>query len=459
MTSTYYPLDKKERSLPDTPQSPYCTTMPHPAPAPVPAPPALRNSTSSCSRSSGRNIPITAPSPFTNNPFFSSSSSSPSCNKAQPAVARTPSHCSSSSTATTTTTSSSSSSSCSSRSQRSLDKANYKAQKKLLKDQARSAKREARFAKHEARVQAKEAKTARSLSHRQAKELSHEIKHQAKQFKHEIKHQCKELKRELKYRHEHNQYGDGQQHQGYSVPAVPSVPSVPSCVSPPLQLVQAQPALYGYAAQPILPQPSAPEIPFLVYNYPTAPSSSSSYPCKTRHGRQNRSHYSHTHSGYYSASPVRMVHNVIERTLTGVSEHLQQQVRNLQQERQQQRPTVLVAPAPLPAPMIQPTTLYSAPPTPATQQQSGSEKQVGPQDPMLIYSMSNMSLDSSSTSSSSSAPSSASSASRPLHAMPVPHAIPRPDLAQEQEYEKEEEDSSLPPPSYEASVAHSTRRA
>ncbi|KAF9295951.1 hypothetical protein BGZ88_001053 [Linnemannia elongata] len=411
MTSPYFQLDKKERMLPDTPQSPYYQ------------PPQQQT---------GLNIPTSAPSPF-NNAFFSSSSSS-SSSPAQPAATRTcvttrtPSHCS---------TSSSSSSSCSSsRTARAEEKAAYKAQKRILKDQAN-------VAKQQARSHAKQLKAERSLTHRQEKDLRHEIKHQAKQFKHEIKHQCKELKKELKHQHHANKYG-GQSYAAPSVPSVPSAPrapSLPSYVSPPQQLVQSQP--YGFYPQPVphlVPSPLNQDM--------------TVYSCchgKTRHGR-----YCHHHGPL----PVRLVHNVINRALTGVSNHLEQQVRNLQQERQQRaqhRPTITVAPAPLlPTPTATPVTQYRPPlgPPPASTV-SGGDKQVGPQDPMLIYSMSNMSLGSSSPSSSPAA-SSSSSSSNPMPAMPIPHAIPRPDLVQH-EQDQEEEDNAVPPPSYEASV--STRRA
>ncbi|KAG9063909.1 hypothetical protein KI688_004023 [Linnemannia hyalina] len=399
MTSPFFQLDKKERMLPDTPYY---------------QPPQQQT---------GLNIPTSEPSPF-NNAFFSSSSA-----PAQPATrtcatTRTPSHCSTSSSCSST-----------SRNARAEDKAAYKAQKRILKDQAN-------HAKQQARSDAKQLKAERSLTQRQEKDLRHEIKHQAKQFKHEIKHQCKELKKELKHQHHAHKYG----RQSYAVPSVPSVPgapSVPSYASPPSQLVQSQP--YGFYPQPVPVLVSSPLNQDLTV-----------YDCsrgRTRYGQHYR-HHTHHHNG--GPHPVRLVHSVISRALTGVSNHLEQQVRHLQQERQQheqQRTTVTVAPAPLLAtststPVMQYRPPAGPPPAPVV---SGGDSKVGLQDPMLVYSMSNMSLGSSSSSSPAS-----SSSSRPLPAMPVPHAIPRPDLVQ-QDQEQEEEDNAVPPPSYEDSF--STRRA
>ncbi|KAF9143850.1 hypothetical protein BGX30_014602 [Mortierella sp. GBA39] len=321
---------------------------------------------------------------------------------------------------------------------RAEDKAAYRAQKRILKDQAN-------HAKQQARSDAKQLKAERSLTQRQEKDLRHEIKHQAKQIKHEIKHQCKELKKELKHQHHANKYG----RQSYAVPSVSSVPgapSQPSYASPPSQLVQSQP--YGLYPQPVPVLVSSPLNQDLTV-----------YDCsrgRTRHGHHYRHHYSHTQHHSSGLLPVRLVHNVISRALTGVSHHLEQQVRHLQQERQQheqQRTTITVAPAPLLAnststPVMQYRPPVGPPPAPMV---SGDDRKVGPQDPMLVYSMSNMSLGSSSSSSPAS-----SSSSRPLPAMPVPHAIPRPDLVQ-QDQEQEEEDNAAPPPSYEDSF--STRRA
>ncbi|KAF9540145.1 hypothetical protein EC957_004621 [Mortierella hygrophila] len=405
MTSPFFQLDKKERMLPDTPYY---------------QPPQQQT---------GLNIPTSEPSPF-NDAFFSSSSAS-----APPAI-RT--------CATTRTTShySTSSSSCSStyRNTRAEDKAAYKAQKRILKDQAN-------LAKQQARSDAKQLKAERSLTQRQEKDLRHEIKHQAKQFKHEIKHQCKELKKELKHQHHAYKYG-GQSYAVPSVPSVPGAPSVSSYASPPSQLVQSQP--HGFYPQPVPVLVSSPLNQDLTV-----------YDCsrgRARHGCHNRHYYSHTQHHNGGPLPVRLVHNVISRALTGVSNHLEQQVRHLQQERQQheqQRTTVTVAPAPLLATSTSTPVMQYHPPAgpPPAPMVSGGDRKVGLQDPMLVYSMSNMSLGSSS---SSSPASSSSSSSRPLPAMPVPHAIPRPDLVQ-QDQEQEEEDNAVPPPSYEDSF--STRRA
>ncbi|KAF9931946.1 hypothetical protein FBU30_009241 [Linnemannia zychae] len=388
MTSTYYPLDKKEKTLPDTPQSPYYNNS-------VPAAPQME-----------MNIPTSAPSPFNSGLFASAS-------------ARRPQACS----ATRTPSSSSSSSSSSSCSARKQEKEAYKAQKRLLKDQARAAK-------CEARTQAKLLKREQSLTHRQEKDLRHEIRAQAKMFKHEIKQQCKELKRELKQQHHSMKHG-------YYVPSIPSVPSqpsapsLPSFVSPPQHLVQAQPAVYGPGG--IYPQPQL---------VPTSSQAMNYGGCYGRHKAHHNRHRHECHQMHGGPLPVRIAHNVISRTLTTVSQHLQDQVNTLQQQRlrheYEQRPTITVAPAPLlptPVATAMPTETHYHPPTTPPP----PEKEIGPQNDVLVYSMSNMSLHSSPSSSST----------------PVPHAIPRPDLVQQQQRQKEEdeEDINVPPPSYEASLS------
>ncbi|KAF9171405.1 hypothetical protein BGX21_009790 [Mortierella sp. AD011] len=399
-------------------------------------------------------IPLTAPSPF--GPSFVSTSSG---------VARVPS--------------SSSSSSASS----SLTKAEEKAIKKDRKEQEKIAKCLHKDAEKERRAQEK-------LVKQQSKSLKREIKHEAK----EIKHQVKELKRELSHQTKEavrlakneltiaknelasiNGRGSGScDRSGCGSPGC----STRSRPSPPHQ----QPQMHApHAASP---SSSSPPVGAAVYQAcPPVHSPQQlalqheqamvQYNCnkklyreqhrmdrhqRRQEHRQNRRlereirREQRHHHLPFPFGLVTLGPRIVSGIVGGVASRINHAVSGpcCPNEYSENTNTILVAPAPLPqgsvyppqGPVTPPQQRYSppahAPPAEPMPQPSinNEKKSIGPQDPLLVYSMSSLSI-SQPVSSSSVAPSAPSAPLMP--ASPTGHI-------------GEDEDTSAPP-SYEMATS------
>ncbi|KAG0365371.1 hypothetical protein BC939DRAFT_442310 [Gamsiella multidivaricata] len=417
----------------------------------------------------GITITHTRPSPF--GPSFASSSTS------------------SSSTASSSTT---------------LSKAEEKALRNEAKARAKLEKQEAKDRYKEAKNQANELK--RDIKYH-GTELQRDIKHHSTEFQRDIKHQTTELKRglscqatELKRGLSHqakqaltavkNELERLDRGNGIGDPCGSSsccgsgaqVYATPSVLSAPVQ--QQHPGMSHGVVTAYPPRQLSPAEQLALQHEQIKQQKHlnrqlyKEQKCLNRHERRERRRLEreirreerHVHVpfpfGLVTLGP-RIVGGVARTLLTDGSHHQQEEL----------RPTVTVAPAPLIyqaghppqqqqqqplyqppmqviPPFMQPYSPYypSSQPSPQPEQKK-SEKNIGPQDPLLVYSMSNLSLGATPP---SSALSLSSSSSRPAPSAPPMAAIGAhsPELEREA---VENDDMSVPPPPYEATASSASR--
>ncbi|KAF8936217.1 hypothetical protein BGZ58_004450 [Dissophora ornata] len=315
-------------------------------------------------QASSRDIPLTVPSPFS--PSFANPGSSVQSYPSAP-----------------------SSSSC--------PRAEYKAQKRMLKAQTKASKRETHAIVKEAK--------------HQVKALKHEVKHQAKELKKEIQHQTEEALRTIRSNIVQGNNG---------------------CTACPQQ--------QGLDVCPCQENQQC-------------------HRSQHRHQRKLRKNRHECHQRRYrhhgSPLPIRLIGlgilaKVVERglRLLGGSDS--------NREYSPERQVILIGPPPLDN---TPSTMSLMPPgTDPIQNQylpptGATEKSLGPQEPLLVYAMSNISLDNRAPAQLSSAASSSSASWTP--SAPILTAAPQ-DPTSSVHDDDEELDASVPPPSYQASIAHHT---
>ncbi|KAF9433244.1 hypothetical protein BGZ76_009701 [Entomortierella beljakovae] len=451
MNTSFSDMDKKSyrdtndraRPLPQLPYNPateYYQTSSSPSMSNIPMPKPDSNNKKA---PNSVNIPLSVPSPFGSSSFSSHLAS----------VARSPSHIS-------TISSCSSSSSCGSRS-----KAEAKAIKYELKAQEKLAKRES--------------KAQYKCEKSQADAIKRELKHQAKELKRELSIQTKEAVKTAK-----NEFNNltRELSKNSSTNTTRRYSGCSHCYR------KRGCGCFGVSNSQVQPSYSNQQV---STHSTQGPSSSSVYQLAVQHEqakeqyrqakkqhkeqkrwshceRRQRRHFEHHEIQFehqeiqhnhvpFPFSLVTLGPRIVGHVVGGVIGGVQ---RALSESSSDQHPnnTVFVTPAPLPqAPVYLPqVTSYPPPPHPPPVHSASSqypqqssvpsaqngfgEKKVGPQEPMLVYSMSNMNLNQPIAASAPSAP-----PVSPIYpAIPIPHTG-----------EDEQEDDGLAPPPYE--VAASTR--
>ncbi|KAF9330037.1 hypothetical protein BG006_006970 [Podila minutissima] len=318
----------------------------------------------------------------------------------------------------------------------------------------KAAKAQSKLARSESKAIAREVK-------HQAKEVEKELRHQAKRLSKELKHQVKEAVKTLKNSmSSSSSYSSSSSHcdQGscsssrsmpskHSKPSIPSIPSAhkgSSTSSSPVVHQEYLDAQLAYSQQCAQKQQQ------YAQDKKSYRQAKHEYRDQKRQLRQAHRAERRQRRPPLVLLPTRIVGKVV-RSMSQSAHHSQQQ----QQSRVTVAPPPLAQPYnpqlyprrlehpqhsqspqyPTPQGYMPPNSPLNAPPN------AQGNKTIAAQDPMLVYSVGNMSLNP--LASSFSAP-------RPATLTPTPSAPPmattsRPDLVQE-----EEEDNSVPPPPYEA---------
>ncbi|KAF9273887.1 hypothetical protein BGZ74_004572 [Mortierella antarctica] len=430
----------------------------------APCPPSLPPASNS---PKGTDIPVSRPSPF------GASFAGPSHNIAYLDLTHEQPQSSASYHRTHTSASipsSSSSVSCGS---------NRHAMRAAHNDERKATKALEKSVKHEAKLLAKEESQLAKTAKREAKALGKEVEQHAKVISKELKYQAKEtvasMKRSLRdklydceqqlqhYQEKHQL--EHQQHQyrnsgrnGCSrsshkrLPWPPTQPAMDPTAPPPPQIPHAVAPLH------IPPPPPAPlSIPTLPHSYNSHHVSKQQRKLDKHLSREqrrvqkieykqqrkvdrlvNRDYRRHRHL-HSDSFPMRILGSVLSKSLDLLKEN------SSSQHPPQQAITAPAPPARAPEP-LPPRGSYSSssssPSCPRSQ-----PKRIGPQEPVLVYAMSHMSLN---------PPSAPSAPALPPHHEPaaVTMAVPRPDLEiYLHGHDDDDEDSSIPPPSYEAATA------
>ncbi|KAI9242118.1 MAG: hypothetical protein BYD32DRAFT_403919 [Podila humilis] len=432
----------------DTPAIPYNVT---PYQSYSSSPPA------STSSPKGTDIPVSRPSPF------GASFAGPSINVAR--FDSTPDQTQPLNSYYRTPSSSSTLSSSSCGSNRHATRAAHKEERNTMKALEKSVKHEKKLL---AREESQLAKTAK----REAKALRKEVEHHAKVLTKELKNSAQEtvasMKRSLRDKlYDYEQQWQGQQHQqqhyhndrdGYSCSTHKTHPWSPS--QPIMAPMPPPPEVPHAFAPPHMPQmPPAPLVTPTLHHHSNSRHVAKQQRKLDKHltreqkrqmkieYKQQRKvdrlvrrdcHRNHHHNPPHSF-PIRVLGGVIFKGLNMLmndssSQHPPQRAITV-------APPPLSAPLPPPAPTLPPHEYSSSSSSPSHSR--SQPKSIGPQEPVLVYSMTHMSLNH------LSAP---SAPALPSHHEPtsVALAVPRPDL--ELYHHDEDELDTNPPPSYESAT-------
>ncbi|KAG0083968.1 hypothetical protein BGZ92_010314, partial [Podila epicladia] len=433
----------------------------------APYPPSLLPASNS---HKGTDIPVSRSSPF------GASFAGPSHNVAyldlsreqpQPSTAYHRTH--------TSASAASSSSSVSCGSNRHATRTAHKEERKAVKALEKSVK-------HEAKLLAKEESQLAKTAKREAKALGKEVEQHAKVISKELKNQAKEtvasMKRSLrdklydyeqqlqhhqeKHQQEHQQYQQQYRYRGHNGcsrsshkrhPWSPTQPAMDPTASPQPQTPHA------LAPRHIPAPPAALNVPSPHHGYSSHHVAKQQRKLDKHLSREqkrlqkieykqqrkidrlvNHDYRRHRHL-HPDSFPMRILGSVLSKSLDLLKDNSSTQ-HSPQQAITAPGPSTPSAPAP--EPPLPPHRFSSSSSSPSCPR--SHPKPIGPQEPVLVYAMSHMSLN---------PPSAPSAPALPPHHEPaaVAMVVPRPDLEIYLHGHDEEEDSSIPPPSYEAATA------